>query len=46
MVTLHLLFMLLAIIAFALAAVGIQTPRINLIAAGLCLMAIAMVVSA
>jgi hypothetical protein len=41
MVTLKLVFMLLAVVLFFLAAIGIQHPRCNLLAAGLCLWALA-----
>lgn len=37
----HLVVMILAIVCFALAAYGVQTPRGNLVAAGLALWALA-----
>jgi hypothetical protein len=45
MITIRLLLMILAIICLLLAAIGVATPRLNLMAAGLCLWAIASIVS-
>lgn len=44
-VTLHLVLMLLALICFLLSALGISTPRGNLVAAGLFLWALAATVA-
>ena len=44
-VTLHLILMILAMICFILAAVGVSTPRGNLVAAGLFLWALAATVA-
>lgn len=35
MITIHLVLLLLAFICLMLAAVGVQTPRVNLVALGL-----------
>jgi hypothetical protein len=43
MITLRLVLMLLALICFALAAVGISTPRVNLLALGLALWLLAII---
>jgi hypothetical protein len=45
MITVKLLLMILAILCLAMAAIGVQAPRGNLTAAGLCLWALATVVS-
>jgi hypothetical protein len=46
MITLHLILMILAIICFALTAVGVQAPpRVNLLGAGLFLWALATIIS-
>jgi len=44
-VTLHVLLMVLAIICFLLAALGVSTPRGNLLAAGLFFWAVAATVA-
>lgn len=44
-VTLNVVFMILAIICFLLAALGISTPRGNLLAAGLFFWAVAVTVA-
>jgi hypothetical protein len=46
MVTIKLLLMILAIICLFLAAIGVQAPRCNLMAAGLTLWALATIVTA
>jgi hypothetical protein len=44
--TLHLLLMVLAIVCFFLAAINVpQPPRVNMIGAGLCLWALATIVT-
>jgi hypothetical protein len=45
MVTIHVILMILAIVCFLLAAIGVSTPRGNLVAAGLCLWALAVAIS-
>lgn len=45
MLSLKLVLMFLALIAFVLAAVGVATPRINLIALGLALWVLALIVT-
>jgi hypothetical protein len=44
MVSLRLVLLLLALISFVLAAVGVQTPRINLTALGLSFWVLAQIV--
>jgi uncharacterized membrane protein YccC len=44
MITAHVLLMILAIICLFLAAIGVQSPRGNLLAAGLCLWAVAVTI--
>ena len=46
MITLHLVLMLFAIVCFFLAACNVPSPpRVNLVAAGLCLWALSTIVS-
>jgi len=45
MAALNLILMILAIVCFLLAAIGVSTPRGNLVAAGLCLWALAVTIS-
>lgn len=45
MISLHLVLMLLALIAFVLAAVNVPSPRINLVALGLSLWVLALLVA-
>lgn len=45
MITLHLVLMLLAVVCFFLAALPVQPPRGNLIAAGLFLWSLATIVT-
>lgn len=45
MISLHLILMILAIICFFLAAVNVPVPRGNAIGAGLCLWALATIIS-
>lgn len=45
MISAHVILMILAIVCFLLAAFEVQTPRVNLTAAGLALWAIATLVT-
>jgi len=45
MLSLKVVLMILALVAFVLAAVGISTPRVNLIALGLSLWVLALLVT-
>jgi len=45
MITLRLVILILAFVVFAMAAIGVQTTRINLIALGLALWVLATVVA-
>lgn len=45
-ISIRLILMLLAIVCLFLAAIGVQTPRGNLLAGGLCLWALATVLTA
>jgi hypothetical protein len=45
MITLKLVLLLLAFVVFVLAAIGVQTAKINLLAAGLALSVLALIVS-
>lgn len=44
-ITLHVILMVLAIVCFLLAAIGVATPRGNLVAAGLFFWALAVTIS-
>lgn len=45
MLTLHLVLMIFAIVCLFLAAINVVAPRISLLAAGLCLWALATIVT-
>lgn len=45
MISVRLILMVLAIVCLFMAAIGVQTPRGNLLAGGLCLWALATIIS-
>lgn len=45
MISVRLILMILAVVCLFMAAVGVQTPRGNLLAGGLCLWALATIIT-